>query len=192
MYREIKGDKTRLRPASWGFSEDELSRRFRWSRDDVLQYWSGSIPGGRTYQQFKDTLASRDWPVDGRRISYAIRTTDDDLIGMISVYNIDANRGQGELGIYLGEKDYWSNGYGTDAAVAFLRHLFFDLDFHMVYLHTYESNKRAQRSYERVGFETTETRRRYAARIGYHNELTMVVDRDRFAALHGLMEATAS
>ncbi|HZU12803.1 MAG TPA: GNAT family N-acetyltransferase [Chloroflexota bacterium] len=185
-YREVLGDSTRLRPASWGFTEDELRRRYRWSQDDLLQYWSGSIPGGRDFEHFKDSVRERDWPADGHRISYAIREkASNRLIGMVSVYGIDRATGSGEIGIYVGEKDLWGHGYGTDALVAFLRHLFSDLDFRSVYLHTYQSNIRAQRSYVRVGFRTVETKRRYAPRIGYHDEVKMEISRERFTQLHG-------
>jgi ribosomal-protein-alanine N-acetyltransferase len=189
MYRVVEGKVTRLRPASWGFSDEELRRRYRWSHDEVLQYWSGSIPGGRSYQHFVDTLGERDWPSDGRRISYAIlRRENDDLIGMVSCYNIDRIAHAGEIGIYIGEKDCWSQGYGTDALVTFLRHLFLDLEFDWVYLHTYQSNLRAQRSYLRAGFERREVKRRYAPRIGYHDEVRMTVSREHFLQFFPAME----
>jgi RimJ/RimL family protein N-acetyltransferase len=169
-----------LRPAAWGFSEDELRRRYRWSHDDVLQYWSGSIPNGRSFRHFVDTVAQRDWPDDGRRISYAILKRDGELVGMVSCYNIDRDRTSGEIGIYLGEKDLWGHGLGTDALVTFVRHLFDDLGFESVYLHTYQSNLRAQRSYARVGFQSREVKRRYAPRVGYHDEVRMDLTRDGF------------
>lgn len=188
MHRLLEGERTRLRPALWGFSNDELRRRYRWSQDDHLQYWSGTIPGGRTFEQFTETVAQRDWPTDGRRISYAILTKANELIGMVSCYNIDWRRKTGELGIYLGEEQTWNHGYGTDATVAFLRHLFSTLGFDSVYLHTYESNVRAQRSYLRVGFEVVDHRKRYSPRLGYHQELRMTITRARFAVVHGLRE----
>jgi ribosomal-protein-alanine N-acetyltransferase len=186
MHRIVDGEKTRLRPASWGFSEVEMQRRFRWSGDDTLQYWSGTIPGGRSYSHFKESVGQRDWPSDGKRISYAILTKDGSLIGMVSCYNIDRRRQTGELGVYLGEQEYWGRGYGTDAIVTFIHHLFGDLGFESIYLHTYESNVRAQRSYLRVGFAVTDKRRRFSPRIGYHEEVKMVITRDSFARLHGL------
>jgi [ribosomal protein S5]-alanine N-acetyltransferase len=192
MHTLVDGEKTRLRPAVWGFTEDELRRRYHWSLDDDLQYWSGTIPSGRSFTQFKNTVRQRDWPDDGNRISYAISTHHNDLIGMVSCYSIDRRRKTGEIGVYLGEKDCWGQGFGTDALIAFVRHLFTDLDFESVYLHTYESNVRAQRSYVRVGFEATETRRRFSPRIGYHEELRMVIDHERFAQLHGLREPAVS
>jgi len=192
VHRVVEGQKTILRPARWGFATEELQRRFRWSQDDVLQYWSGSIPGGRTFQQFAESVGQRDWPADGKRVSYAIFTRENELIGMVSVYNIDNRARTGELGVYIGEQPYWGHGFGTDAVIAFLRHLFGNLGFESVYLHTYESNVRAQRSYVRVGFELVDRRKRYSPRLGYHQELRMSITRNRFARLHGLLEAGAT
>jgi|SRR5579884_540945 len=191
---EVRGDRLTLRPATFGFTGPELQRRYQWSLDNELQYWSGTIPGGRSYGDFAQNVAHRDWPSDGRRISYAILTNDGDLIGMVSCYNIDrmfvSDRLVGELGVYLGEKRYWGSGYGTDAVTMFLRHLFENLEFDTVYLHTYKSNIRARRSYARVGFEVDEERRRYSPRVGYHEELRMSITRSRFNQLHGLEVAT--
>lgn len=189
MYRPVEGERVRLRPANWGFTEDEWRRRYVWSLDEELQYWSGSLPGGRSLEQFKHLTPQRDWPSDGRRISYAIYTKGGELIGMVSCYGIEGRWGSaslvGELGVYIGEKRYWSHGYGTDAVSTFLRHLFTDLGFHLIYLHTYESNVRAQKSYLRVGFEEREKRRRYSTRVGYHQELRMEISRERFEQLQG-------
>lgn len=192
MHKLVEGETTRLRPALWGFSEDELRRRYQWSLDDELQYWSGSLPSGRSYDHFKKNVALRDWPEDGRRFSYAILSKRNDLLGMVSCYNIDWTGRTGELGVYVGDKTQWAHGYGTDAVIAFLRHLFANFDFESVYLHTYESNVRAQRSYLRVGFQTDELRRRYSPRVGYHDELRMTISRERFAGLHGLREQAAT
>jgi RimJ/RimL family protein N-acetyltransferase len=191
-YRQVDGKTVRLRPAVWGFSDDELRRRYRWSQDDVLQYWSGSIPGGRTFVAFRDSVAERDWPSDGKRISYAILSKDDQLVGMVSCYNIDWRVPTGEIGIYIGEQDLWGKGFGTDALVTFLRHLFGDLGFASVYLHTYETNTRAQRSYLRAGFVLQDKRRRYSPRAGYHQEVLMTITRDVFNRQHGLQTMVAA
>jgi RimJ/RimL family protein N-acetyltransferase len=106
---------------------------------------------------------------------------------MVSCYGIEGRWGSdslvGELGVYIGEKRYWSHGYGRDAVATFLGHLFNDLGFCEVYLHTYESNVRAQKSYLRVGFEAREKRRRFSTRVGYHQELRMDITRERFNQL---------
>jgi RimJ/RimL family protein N-acetyltransferase len=191
-YRLVEGERVRLRPAIWGFTEEELRRRYRWSLDDVLQYWSGSIPSGRSFAAFRDTITERDWPSDGKRVSYGIYTRDEELIGMVSCYNIDRRRRSGELGIYLGERELWGKGFGTDAMSTFLSHLFHDLDFDWLYLHTYESNTRAQRSYLHAGFQMEEKRRRYSPRAGYHQEVRMTITRDGFESMQYLPEVAAA
>ncbi len=191
-HRLVEGQMTRLRPAAWGFSEEELRRRYRWSLDDVLQYWSGTIPGARTFAQFENTVRERDWPRDGKRVSYGILTKHNELVGMVSCYNLGARDKSGELGVYLGEKQYWGQGLGTDAVIAFLHHLFRDLGLEAVYLHTYASNERARRSYVRVGFQVTEKRRRFSPRVGYHEEVKMTITRRDFERLHGANAATAA
>jgi [ribosomal protein S5]-alanine N-acetyltransferase len=192
MHVMIEGVKTRLKPACWGFSDEELRRRYRWSLDDELQHWSGSLVGGRFFKQFRDVVLKRDWPEDGKRISYGIFTSDGELIGMVSCYNIDRSQKLGELGVYLGEKSYWGYGYGTDAVIAFLRHLFCGLDFHQIYLHTYESNVRAQRSYLKIGFDEVARRRRYSLKLGYHDEIRMLITREQFELLHSLRAPAAA
>lgn len=131
-------------------------------------------------------MGQRDWPSDGKRISYAILTKDGCLIGMVSCYNIDRRRQTGELGVYLGDQEYWGHGFGTDAIITFIRHVFADLGFESMYLHTYESNVRAQRSYARVGFMLADRRRRFSPRIGYHEEVKMAITREAFTQLHGI------
>jgi RimJ/RimL family protein N-acetyltransferase len=73
-----------------------------------------------------------------------------------------------------------------------MRHLFTDLGFDSVYLHTYESNLRAQRSYLKLGFEVRDRRRRFSARLGYHDEIEMLISRDAFARINGLKEPVAA
>ncbi|HZT95930.1 MAG TPA: hypothetical protein VFB34_03740, partial [Chloroflexota bacterium] len=54
-----------------------------------------------------------------------------------------------------------------------------------MFLHTYESNRRAIRSYEKVGFRALGKRRRFRPSIGYYQEIKMVLDRQTFIAEHG-------
>ncbi len=179
------GRQTFLRSANRGFSLDEQKRRFEWSRDDDLQYWSGSIPSARSFAEFQRTLSEKDWPSDGRRRSYAILTFERELIGMVSCYAIDWKHRSAELGVYIGERRLWSHGFGTDAIVTLLRHVFNDLGLGSVHLNTYESNARALRSYEKVGFRAIGARRRFRPRVGYYREVRMVIDAEEFIAQHG-------
>lgn len=52
----------------------------------------------------------------------------------------------------IGEKDYWDQGYGTEAMQLILHHGFNTLNLNSITLRVYENNPRAIRSYEKTGF----------------------------------------
>lgn len=74
------------------------------------------------------------------------------MIGNIGLHNIDWRCRSVEVGIVIGEKSMWGRGYGTKAMRLMLRHAFNTLNMNRVYLRVYETNPRAIRSYEKVGF----------------------------------------
>jgi RimJ/RimL family protein N-acetyltransferase len=176
----LPGQKTKLRPANLGFSLQELLKRFEWSRDSELQYWSGSIPSAKTFQEFQRLLPERDWPPDGRRRSYAILDRSCELVGMVSCYALDWGSGTGELGVYIGDRNRWGEGLGTDAIRTLLQHFFQELGFRSIHLNTYATNLRALRSYAKLGFHKTAARRRFRPSVGYYREVRMELTKDEF------------
>jgi len=178
------GRHTILRPANRGFTLAEQQLRFGWSRDDELQYWSGSLPSGRTFAEFQRMLPERDWPSDGRRRSYAILDRSLQLIGMVSCYAIDWKDRTGELGVYIGDRTHWGHGLGTDAVITLLGHLFADLNLNRISLNTYATNVRALRSYGKAGFVREGTRRRFRPSVGHYREVRMMIDRAHYFRNH--------
>ena len=69
-------------------------------------------------------------------------------LGTIGLKNFDYTNRRAELFISLAI----SGGYGADAVRTLVRYCFGHLNLHRVYLHVFESNKRAQRCYEKAGF----------------------------------------
>jgi len=177
------GSKAVLRPANLGFTLAEQQKRFSWSHDSELQYWSGSIPSAKTFSEFQRLLPERDWPADGRRRSFAILDHSGDLVGMVSCYALDWQQMTGELGVYIGDRERWGQGLGTDAVATLIQHLFEDLSLRRVRLNAYATNLRALRSYAKVGFKKTATRRRFRPSVGYYREVQMELDRGRFEML---------
>jgi RimJ/RimL family protein N-acetyltransferase len=182
----IRGRRITLRHNSEGFSEEEIARRYRWSLDQELQYWSGSIPAAPTLVQLRHDIISSTHQFDSRRDQFAILDEWGDLIGMISYYNWMPERGQAELGIYIGERSLWDRGYGTEAVRTLLDHLFQTTSLRVMCLNTYANNERARASYQKVGFETVGTMRKYSSRIGYYIDVQMRITREAFAARFGL------
>jgi RimJ/RimL family protein N-acetyltransferase len=182
----IRGRRVTLRHSSEGFSEEEIARRYRWSLDQELQYWSGSIPSASTLAQFRHDIIATTQQFDPRRDQFAILDERRVLIGMISYYNWTPERGTAELGIYIGERQLWDRGYGTEAVRTLLDHLFQTTSLRAMYLNTYATNERARASYQKVGFVTMGTARKYSTRIGYYVDVQMRITREDFVARYGL------
>ena len=82
------------------------------------------------------------------------------FFGNCMYYDLDSVNKEAELGIVIGDRDYWSGSYGFDAVVTLLEHMFIVRDLKRVYLHTLEWNYRAQSCFSRCGFKTVRNVRR--------------------------------
>ena len=56
------------------------------------------------------------------------------------------------IGIGLGAREYWGQGYGTDAMQTLLRYAFTEMNLRRLTLLVFDYNPRAIRSYEKCGF----------------------------------------
>lgn len=74
------------------------------------------------------------------------------LIGTISLFDFSWRTRKAEIGIMIGEKSFWNQGYGTEAMTLMLQHGFETLNLHRIYLKVYSTNPGAIRAYEKVGF----------------------------------------
>ena len=74
------------------------------------------------------------------------------LIGNIELLKFDQRNRSAEIGIFIGDKQYWGQGYGVDAMRLMLRHGFNHLNLNRIYLNVFETNKRGIRCYEKSGF----------------------------------------
>ena len=87
---------------------------------------------------------------DGRR--FAVETLDGKHIGNCSYYNINKAEGEAELGIMVGNRDYWDKGYGADAVTGLVNYIFRRTNLRRIYLKTLNSNTRAQKCFRKCGF----------------------------------------
>ena len=102
-------------------------------------------------------------------------------VGRIDYEDIDEKNGSASLGVLIGEPSARSRGYGPDAIVALLRHLYLDRNLHRVDLTVLTWNERAIRAYRKVGFveEGVHRDHRYADGV-YFDELRMSMLRRDF------------
>ena len=71
-----------------------------------------------------------------KRQAFAIETLEGEHIGNCSYYDINEKKGEAQLGIMIGNREYWNKGYGTETVTTLLSHIFNNTDFKRVYLKT--------------------------------------------------------
>ena len=166
-----EGQLIRLRRKRLADAEDD----FEWRRDPELARFDAAAPLRGTFQEFYTSFQDEvRLPSPFRRV-LSVDDLDGHHIGNVMYYNIDERRGEAELGITIGDKRYWNQGYGTDILRTFLRYLFTEQHMTRIYLHTLDWNVRAQRSFQKAGFRSLGITRR-----GLHTFVQMEVRREEF------------
>jgi RimJ/RimL family protein N-acetyltransferase len=81
------------------------------------------------------------------------------LIGNCGFLDMDYINRTAEIGIFIGNKNYWNRGYGTEALSLLVDYGFKALNFHNIMLRVYEFNKGGIKCYEKTGFKQIGKRR---------------------------------
>jgi RimJ/RimL family protein N-acetyltransferase len=156
------GEKVRLRP----IERSDLPTFVRWFADAELRsYLAICLPFSlaqeeRWFEGVQERLERR------TDVMLAIETGDGVHIGNIGLHGIEWKDRQAELGIAIGEKEYWGRGYGTDAVRTLLDVAFGQMNLHRVSLRVNADNPRAIRCYEKAGFRHEGTMRERVFRDG--------------------------
>lgn len=161
----FRGDKVRLTAEKAEVLAEAFSR---WRRDTL--YWRFLDTGPASVfsaKAIKDRIEKELYVDSPDFVIFGIRSLEDDrLLGEIGLDLIQDGHGETFVGLGLGERDDWGNGYGTDAMRIILRYAFDELNLHRVALDVFEYNPRAIRSYEKTGFKYEGRMRRALHRDG--------------------------
>jgi RimJ/RimL family protein N-acetyltransferase len=146
----------------------------RWYRDS--EYWrlmasNPAMPHSpQSIKKWLEKLEQNNPPAES--FWFLVRTLEDDkLIGEVELDGVQWAHGDTFVGISLGEREYWGRGYGTDAMRVMLRYAFMELNLFRVSLNVYGYNRRAIRSYEKVGFKYEGQARKVIHRDGKRFDL---------------------
>lgn len=157
-YKKIIGKRIYLSPVN----EDDAEIYIRWMNETVAQ----------SFGQYPLVVSSKSdlkWlfepPADMQR--YAIVLLEGDImIGSVSIHNIDHLNRNAFLGIFIGEEENRSNGYGAEAIRLILAYGFKTLNLHNIMLSVNADNPEAIACYEKVGFREVGRRREWVFKNG--------------------------
>lgn len=169
----ILGQNIRLRP----LERDDLPRSVTWladpevreaialfmplSMEDETKWFEEMKKRDRELQIFAIDVRTRGVPstaAPGPRAEGPLRAAQVQAvqgwlnIGSAGFHAIDWRVRAAEFGIMIGDKNYWSKGYGTDAVRTLAGFGFGELNLNRIYLRVFDYNRRAIRCYEKVGF----------------------------------------
>ena len=176
----ILGKKTRLR----ALEKSDLAKVWKWVNDEEVMWFWGEPCNTQSLADVEQWFAKLQGAGSPSK-QFIIETKEGASIGRISYEYLDTKHRRTEVGMQIGEKEYWERGYGTDAMIAFLDYLFNELGLHRVYLRVESYNPRALKCYEKCGFTQEGILRHHVFTRGeYHDDLMLGILRDEFNQRH--------
>jgi RimJ/RimL family protein N-acetyltransferase len=144
----ISGNRVTLSPKNLS----DAPRDYLWQKDAELMALNGSTPLTVSFIQYLMRYATGRQKSNARFLSIKI-ISDGRHIGNCAIYDTDRSRSETNIGIFIGERDYWGKGYGTDAVKTLSGYVFNEMDLRHINLKTLESNARALRCFDKCGFK---------------------------------------
>jgi RimJ/RimL family protein N-acetyltransferase len=163
----------------------DLARNYAWINDrEVTRFLGGQaryLMSMAAEEEWMRGVCERMQGYD--RVFLAIETKDGRHIGNTNLFNSVPEQRQSELGIMIGDKDYWSRGFGADALKTLVRFGFEEMDLHRIMLQVFSYNPRAIACYTGVGFvEEVRMRQDMWHEGAYHDTIIMGLLRPEFDA----------
>ncbi len=90
----------------------------------------------------------------------------DELIGWIQLDGVNWQHRTSYIGIGIGNRDFWGQGYGTEALDLMLQFAFNEINLHRVFLSVFSYNERAIHVYQKLGFQREGSYREHIERDG--------------------------
>ena len=144
----IIGNKIRLREK---ISADALND-YNWKKDPELARVDAAPQLTMTFSQYRSNYSRELRYSSSIRRPFAVEVLDGKHIGNCVYYGVDKTKGEAELGIVIGNRDYWDEGYGTDAVTTLVSYIFRQTNLNRIYLKTLDWNWRAQKCFQKCGF----------------------------------------
>jgi RimJ/RimL family protein N-acetyltransferase len=174
---------------------ENIHTHFRWNNDPELNRLDSEVPyEEESFGAFKNRFEQMcDNPSPLHR-NFEIHAHDDEtLIGVAYATRISPHNHHAQVGITIGDRDYWGRGYGRESFELLLSYCFEKLDLHRVSAETFEYHTAWRDLVEGMGFRKEGTAREYLCRDGkyWDKEIYGLLERE-YRARHSTTEEMAS
>lgn len=169
----LSGKKVNLRPLN---AETDLEKSVLWLNDrEVTEFLSRFLP--LTRNEEKEWFNKK----QENNVVLAIETKKGLYIGNIGLHKIDYLNGTAEIGIMIGEKNYWSKGFGFDAEITLLNYGFNTLNLRKVMHCVFRENLRSAGCAKKCGGVKEGTWKRHFFKNGkYQDQIFFAIFKPRF------------
>jgi RimJ/RimL family protein N-acetyltransferase len=161
----LRGELVTLR----AFRPDDLDPLTDFQNDVETELLGGGAAPTPTTREWMADLWDR-YSKDRSGAAFVIEA-DGTVIGQVGLFNADALARTIELGITVGDRDYWGRGYGTEAVRLAVDYAFRLRNLRKVHLTVLSNNPRAIASYVKAGFVEEGRQREQAWSAGEYVDL---------------------
>lgn len=144
----FQGEKVILRAVT----REDLERLCQFQNDVEVELAGGGDPPAPHSIERIQAMYENNLGKPATEVMWFAIEADTLCIGQCALFNVNETAHTAELGITIGDKAYWGQGYGRDAINLLLTYAFRYRNFHKVYLSTNGRNERAIRAYKACGF----------------------------------------
>jgi RimJ/RimL family protein N-acetyltransferase len=144
----ISGNKIRLREKKLS----DVRNDYRWQSDPELAKLDATSVLAMSFSIYLLDYATALHQSLANRYPLAVETLNGKHIGNCTYYDIDARKGEAQIGIIIGNRDYWDKGYGADTINTMVDQDFRTTTLDRLYLKTLDWNLRAQKCFSKCGF----------------------------------------
>ena len=145
-FKKIVGERLYLSP----INSEDLETYVKWMNDIEVAKYIKQNTNLISLEAEKEYLEK----ASQEKYNFAIVLNDnDELIGNISLSKLDSINKTAELGIFIGEENNKSKGFGTEAIKLLLDYGFNQLNLNNIMLKLIGFNERALKCYKKTGFK---------------------------------------
>ena len=152
FFKKLIGDRIYLSPK--GTTDEELEKFTEWMNDFQVTDYTGRSGQITTIVREKEWLENSAKNTENRNFNI-IESKDNKLIGTIGLEHFNWIERSAMLGIFIGDSEFRSNGYGSESIKILLEYGFKYLNLHSIRLDLLSINERAHKCYLKCGFKDT-------------------------------------